>query len=459
MARSSVLPNYALRSGTTTLDTFTSTTGWTPTNATLSIDEYGLKITNTNAGGVGVATKVLSTPLDLTGYYDGGYIDVKVYIQDSTTANTSSGLYLFLGNNTGLTRYSNQSRSFTTTPGVQTLRFYMADFSNAGTLNSTAMPILAYKIWLYGAPGKMAVASIISITVGHAVAPKCVVTFDDGIASQHSIAFPYMKARNLKGTIYITKNINALTLAQMQEIYNEGWDLGNHSTNHVVFAGKTSTWSITNGSTTVTPIDAGLYSGYGVGQTVTGTGIQAGTTITAITATNITMSLPATATNSTTAVTVATPISVMQTEISTCRDWLIGLGFDRAAHHVAYPFGAYISDMGVACASQNVLTARTTVSGAIDVPAPNMFALPMAFNLQATTTLSSFVTALEAAKRRGQTLIIMCHSIVASGATGSAQVNQSVFNSIIDYLYASGIDVVTINEWYKGLTNPRKRVL
>ena len=64
-------------------------------------------------------------------------------------------------------------------------------------------------------------------------------TWDDGEASAYSKAYPIMEANNQKGVAYIipywtSVNLfgNRMTLPQLQELYNVGWDIGSHSWNH-----------------------------------------------------------------------------------------------------------------------------------------------------------------------------------------------------------------------------------
>lgn len=66
---------------------------------------------------------------------------------------------------------------------------------------------------------------------------QAVITFDDAYASVYTEAFPYMQARGIKGTVYICGSLvgvtDYLTLPQLQELHDAGWDICNHSYTHV----------------------------------------------------------------------------------------------------------------------------------------------------------------------------------------------------------------------------------
>ncbi len=65
---------------------------------------------------------------------------------------------------------------------------------------------------------------------------KIMMGFDDGIATQYD-AFEYMESLGLKGVLYITGHLigrgsNYLTMDQLKEVYDAGWDIANHSFRH-----------------------------------------------------------------------------------------------------------------------------------------------------------------------------------------------------------------------------------
>lgn len=63
-------------------------------------------------------------------------------------------------------------------------------------------------------------------------------TFDDGRSTVYTNAFPYMQARGLVATSYVTTNFigtaGYTTAAQLQEMDAAGWSIGNHTMSHPV---------------------------------------------------------------------------------------------------------------------------------------------------------------------------------------------------------------------------------
>ena len=66
--------------------------------------------------------------------------------------------------------------------------------------------------------------------------PALVITFDDWSPTVYTIAYDYMNARHAKGTFYVTTDqvdgVNRISLAQLTEMNNAGWDIANHTDDH-----------------------------------------------------------------------------------------------------------------------------------------------------------------------------------------------------------------------------------
>jgi len=77
------------------------------------------------------------------------------------------------------------------------------------------------------------------------VLPEAVLfTFDNAWDSVYTHAYPTLEAQGFKGTVYATSGtIDShepyITLAQYQEMYADGWDVGNHCSVHVYLADQT----------------------------------------------------------------------------------------------------------------------------------------------------------------------------------------------------------------------------
>ena len=74
--------------------------------------------------------------------------------------------------------------------------------------------------------------------------PKCLIVFDDGNEAQYTKAYQYMISKGILGTAYINGynigNDGVLTTAELQEMNNAGWIIGNHAYEHVALDNLTS---------------------------------------------------------------------------------------------------------------------------------------------------------------------------------------------------------------------------
>lgn len=61
---------------------------------------------------------------------------------------------------------------------------------------------------------------------------KVILAFDDGAESVYTLAKPIMDAAGYPGVAYVVKDLvgvaDCMTLAQIQDLYNKGWDIGTH---------------------------------------------------------------------------------------------------------------------------------------------------------------------------------------------------------------------------------------
>ncbi len=63
-----------------------------------------------------------------------------------------------------------------------------------------------------------------------------VITFDDGLESTYTIAFPIMQQYGIKGTVYVVPSLvgtsGYMTLDQLTELHNAGWTIASHTWDH-----------------------------------------------------------------------------------------------------------------------------------------------------------------------------------------------------------------------------------
>jgi peptidoglycan/xylan/chitin deacetylase (PgdA/CDA1 family) len=67
--------------------------------------------------------------------------------------------------------------------------------------------------------------------------PLALLTFDGGNVNTYNVAYPILAAAGLKATVYVISGLigteGYMTESQLAELYAAGWDLGNHTDNHV----------------------------------------------------------------------------------------------------------------------------------------------------------------------------------------------------------------------------------
>ena len=143
-------------------------------------------------------------------------------------------------------------------------------------------------------------------------------------------------------------------------------------------------------------------------------------------------------------------------ELNNNKNWLISNGYPRAVNHVAYPVGGYNDDVLLAMAQVGAKTGRTTKTGNnYDSSHPYELTIREISNATSLATAQNYVGE---AISRGTTVILMLHKLVESPSV-STEWSIINFQGLIDYLVMRKIRVVTIDEWYEGLTNLRYRSL
>ncbi|MEW6382147.1 MAG: polysaccharide deacetylase family protein [bacterium] len=224
--------------------------------------------------------------------------------------------------------------------------------------------------------------------------PRCVISFDDGHLSAYTEGYSYMNSRGVRGTMYIIPAMvgseNYMTLEHLDIMNAAGWALANHSYNHP---------------------GAPLYL----------TGLSQ---------------------------------SQIENEIQQCTAWLINHGYLRAAYHVAYPGGAWNSDVFAALNATGMLTGRTTWAILQYIPVDD-FKLLKSKSLDIGTTLAAAKDWLDKAITQQSTVFFHGHVLTSTAGLNAWAIAD--FQALIDYIVARNISCLTIDEWYEGLTNPRYR--
>jgi peptidoglycan/xylan/chitin deacetylase (PgdA/CDA1 family) len=146
----------------------------------------------------------------------------------------------------------------------------------------------------------------------------------------------------------------------------------------------------------------------------------------------------------------------MISELQICTDWLLSCGYAKSAYHVAYPYGGYNSTVLSVLKSLNMRTGRATTAPVKDYLLPDDMYLLRVKEILDTHSLANVKTFIDTAITKQATLILLFHMLgeTASGYTWAT----SDFQALVDYIISRKISVVTIDEWYQGLMNPRMAV-
>lgn len=112
--------------------------------------------------------------------------------------------------------------------------------------------------------------------------------------------------------------------------------------------------------------------------------------------------------------------------------------------------------MIAACQSADMLTGRSIFGTSFPVqylPVDNMYVLK-SHCLGIPATLASMKVFIDKAIRNNGTINFFGHALEDGHVSGSYW-GATDFNGLIDYIVSRKIPCITIDEWYKGLTDPR----
>lgn len=386
--------NYEIQPGET-LDDFEDISGWSAgSGGSVSLSgefvksgSNALKLT-VNAGTANTAfDKVIS--LDLS---DAGNISFWVYVP--TLNFSSSWFVVYLSSSSAYSKYFSYGFSSDLHEGWNKLTIPRSGWNNSGGESwENTMIRMRFRVYANGTDEQVVYVDEMKKSVYSR--PKVTISFDDGWDSVYNIAYPYMKARGLRGTLFIIESrINTasyMTTAMLQDLFDAGWDICNHTVNHI----NMSTYT-----------EEEAYA-----------------------------------------------------ELLGCRDWIRANGWDRrnSASHVAYPQGGYNQAVLDAMESLGMITGRTVINRCQSHKIDNRYLLTRQSHgyTSSQATYRGWVTR---AIREGQSTEFNYHKIVASGAAFDTEVNTPQFTDMMDFIFAHSnqLDVVTRTEWYYGLTNRRK---
>lgn len=304
-----------------------------------------------------------------------------------------TSITVYLSETSGFAKYGyfQGFPSSTDIPGKHVLSFATSDMSDDGT--GLTFPITIQRVRIQRGASVASEVSFDSLYINRKLTkPRIILGFDDGLDDHYDFAFPYMAGKNMKGTAYIVSDFiggaGSMTLSELQALYAAGWDIANHTKTH--------------------PHANGMSQGD------------------------------------------------LETELSTCTTYLTSNGMPRAALHYAAPFGEIPANLTAAMTALGFKTGRhvtgNPIQTALGLYSP--YGLPSLVPTSGTT-LNQMKAYLDLAIARGCSAHFCFHDFPVTATTGN-EVSQANFQAFIDYVAtkrdAGLIDVVTISEWFNGVT-------
>jgi len=106
--------------------------------------------------------------------------------------------------------------------------------TGTGTFNSD---IVSMQLRVEAKTGTESSVTFVLLVRDETQKPQLIFSFDDGWISQYTEAFTRMQKRGIPGTIAVVPSLigttGYMTLEQLKKVYDYGWDLANHTFNHV----------------------------------------------------------------------------------------------------------------------------------------------------------------------------------------------------------------------------------
>lgn len=262
------------------------------------------------------------------------------------------------------------------------------------------------------------------LRVGATWIPKIIFRFDDALKGVYANAEPALRARGMSGIVYCNTLFNEradngeidpvttkpysegyCTSNELMEMYNNGFDISNHSHSHLVFVSDGAHYDYEDTDDDETK-----------------------------------------------------RTSVLR-QIRKGQNWLINKGFVKSARHFAVPGGHDTVLCQEALKDCGMHTSGNSVHDHF-VPNNNIHKIP-AWGVANTTTVDQIKTWITNAVVRGRTVVLMFHDVLDELADledgGYSEIRYqyltSDFEAILDWIVEQGWAeyVVSMSDWYEGL--------
>jgi peptidoglycan/xylan/chitin deacetylase (PgdA/CDA1 family) len=230
--------NYNMKPGIT-IEDFETESQWVGGGVTVSENTTELKVGTksvkiiTTSGGSGNMTKTISRffgnisrPIRLWVYCHG----------EPTTILNSLSIYL-----SSTTDFA-KNMTLELTPQIVSNGWNCCSINlNSGgwtyTNESLGNLMLRMRFTFSAKSNQVLALSFDNMEIGYESSPRIIFTFDDGFDAVHDIAYPIMSAAGFKGVSYVIGNsiggTGNMSHTKLTTLYNAGWDIGNHSQEHV----------------------------------------------------------------------------------------------------------------------------------------------------------------------------------------------------------------------------------
>ncbi len=233
---------------------------------------------------------------------------------------------------------------------------------------------------------------------------KIIFTLDDGWRDNYDHALGVFQSHSFAATVYVNSdmvdknNPSFMTVDQLQVLYDNGWDLANHTASHH---------------------EIGMYND-------------------------------------------EAHLDELRADYLKCKNWLIDHDFIRGATHAAYPSGRYTKELISVLQGIGMETGRTTTSGIQDQPVERQddyFTLVMKA-VSSRYDIQSCLDAIDTAVANGSTVIFMLHRVLPElPDPPSLTTTTSDLAKLLDhakgYVDNNKADVQTISQWYdEQIVNP-----
>lgn len=411
MSRSMQVPPHASPGQQVVLEAFQNAAAWVTTGSptTFALDSTAHGSTNPppilpspTTQGIKVVT-ASGTAMTMTKNMNLSLAGIKclrlwTYSWDTNSAGTPT-INVRLANDAGVTNYFGSTKNGGNVAGFGGVggawnmwTFPISDFVPTGSPD-WASNIIRLQIRI--SPGASNVATYtMGMLTYEMVAPQPAVLFlfDDCHQSIYQQAFPLMRARGIRGTVFhvhtLADTFPYMSSPWLKELDAAGWDIGNHTEDHAQWA----TSSLTTAQ--------------------------------------------------------------MQAEVTSCQAWLRSLGLARAAEHVAYPQGEAANNGAganafLAMSNAGMLTGRSTNNlnrQSLPVSAPYYWG--NVYSLGNTITLTAAKTQVSTYQIVGGVLGILTHVLI-DPATTSTQWTPSDFAGLLDWVLRTGMPCLTISEMWR----------